>query len=418
VRIVYLNPVAVLGGAERSLLDVMAAIRQREPAARLYLVVGEQGPLVEQAEALGVTTTVLPMPSELQELGNGALGDPGGWRPLLSLARRSAQAGMAARRYAARLGQTVTALRPSIVHSNGIKSHLLTRLAGLTEPAVLWHIRDFLGSRSLLAPALRWAAGTARGAIAISHAVGRDAHNLLPRLPIDVAYNAVDTGYFSPAPGDGKLLDELASLPAAQPATTRIGLVATFAPWKGHKVFLEAAAHLLRRQPQARVRFYLIGGPIYRTRGSQLSESALREKVAELAIADHVGFIGFQEDTAGIYRALDIVVHPSTQPEPFGRTIVEAMACARPVIVSQAGGAVELFTHDYDALGVAPGDARALSSAMNRLMADPESRARLAANARRTAEARFTRKHLGEEIMAVYQRCLNCRRGQELSTHL
>src|SRR5262249_23641679 len=150
--------------------------------------------------------------------------------PLLSLARRGARTGLAARRYAARLGQVMAALQPSIVHSNGIKTHLLTRLAGLTEPAVLWRIPGFFGARRFLARALRWAASTARGAIAISQAVARDANRLLLRLPIDIVYNAVDTDYFAPGPGDGKLLDHLAGLPPADAATIRIGLVATFAP--------------------------------------------------------------------------------------------------------------------------------------------------------------------------------------------
>jgi glycosyltransferase involved in cell wall biosynthesis len=219
-------------------------------------------------------------------------------------------------------------------------------------------------------------------------------------------YNAVDTDHFSPGLVDGRRLDELADLPWAAPSLVRIGLPATFALWKGHEVFLQAAAQVIRQQPQSRVRFYIIGGPIYSTAGSQITKSMLQAKAAALGIKQEVGFIDFQYETADIYRALDIVVHASTQPEPFGRTIVEAMACAKPVIVAQAGGAAELFTHDYDAVGVPPGDARALATAIHRLVQDGDCRSRLAANARRTAVQRFARNRLGPEILKIYQRLL------------
>ena len=108
---------------------------------------------------------------------------------------------------------------------------------------------------------------------------------------------------------------------------------------------------------------------------------------------------------------LDIVVHASTQPEPFGRAIAEAMACARPVIVSAAGGAVELFTPDHDAIGVVPGDPDALAAAIARLAADPALRQRLGENARQTAVERFDRDRLGPQLMAIYQRILKRRAG-------
>ena len=119
---------------------------------------------------------------------------------------------------------------------------------------------------------------------------------------------------------------------------------------------------------------------------------------------DVVGFVPFQLEPAEVYRALDVVVHGSTQPEPFGRTIVEAMACARPVIVANAGGAAELFSDGVDAVGVAPGDPKALSEAILRLAGSPELRRRLGEQARQTAVRRFDRRRVAEEVLAVYQR--------------
>jgi glycosyltransferase involved in cell wall biosynthesis len=242
--------------------------------------------------------------------------------------------------------------------------------------------------------------------IVISRAVELDVRKILGPLPVEMIYNAVDTQLFSPGPGNGRKLDELSGLPLGEPGTVRVGLVATFARWKGHDLFLQAVSQL-GRFPDSKVRFYIIGGPIYSTRGSQYSELELRTMASELGIADRIGLVGFQENPADIYRSLDIVVHASTQPEPFGRTIVEAMACGKPVIVSEGGGARELFTPDQDAVGYPLGDATALSRRIGELIDAPSFRTYLSANARRTAVARFDRTRFGPQILAAYRRFLH-----------
>src|SRR5260370_39372519 len=97
-------------------------------------------------------------------------------------------------------------------------------------------------------------------------------------------YNAVDTDHFSPGLVDGGRLDRLADLPGAARGLVRVGLPATFALWKGHEVFLQAAAQVIREHPQSQVRFYIIGGPIYSTVGSQVTKSMLQAKAAALGI--------------------------------------------------------------------------------------------------------------------------------------
>ena len=253
-----------------------------------------------------------------------------------------------------------------------------------------------------MARVLRWSARRAAGAIAVSDAVRRDAETVLPKLPTTLILNAVDVDHFRPAPGDNQMLDRLAGLPPAPAGTLRVGLVATYARWKGHDVFLDAAAKLRQFRPDP-ARFYIVGGPIYSTQGSQVTEAELRAKCEALGLADAVGFVGFQRDTADVYRALDIVVHASTRPEPFGLTIAEAMACGRPVVVSNAGGAAELFSDGRDAVGVPPGDAAALASALSALLAASTLRQRLAEEARRTAVAQFASGRLSRQILVFYE---------------
>jgi glycosyltransferase involved in cell wall biosynthesis len=148
---------------------------------------------------------------------------------------------------------------------------------------------------------------------------------------------------------------------------------------------------------------------VYRTPGSQYSEEELRACAHTLGLEGHVGFIPFQAEPAGIYRALDGVVHASTRPEPFGMTIIEAMACARAVVVSAGGGAAELVQHGHDALAFSPGDEAGLTEALARLVREPELRARLGEEARRSVLARFTRERYAAQVRDVYTRVLGGR---------
>ena len=407
MRWLFLSPVGVVGGAERTLLDLMDCLRRAAEAPQLGLIAGAEGPLTEQARALGVETRALPLPSELASLGDSQLRGAGAGG-FLRFGTTLARATPSAVGHLVSLQRALRDFRPDLVHSNGLKTHLLAALC-LPGAPVVWHVHDFLGERPLVRRALRVARGRAAAAIANSAAVAEDARRVLGRVPVYPVHNGVDTERFSPGPMDGARLDTLAGLPAAPEGTARVGLVATYARWKGQEVFLQAAARLRERLPSHPVRFYVVGSPVYRTPGSQFSEEELRSTAHALGLGGHVGFIPFQTEPSTIYRALDAVVHASTRPEPFGMTIVEAMACARAVVVSAAGGAAEIVRPGYDALAFSPGDVEALAVALARLVQAPPLRARMGEEARRSVLERFTRERYAAQVRDVYTRVLGAR---------
>ena len=103
-------------------------------------------------------------------------------------------------------------------------------------------------------------------------------------------------------------------------------------------------------------------------------------------------------------RSLDVVVHASTRPEPFGRVIVEGMACGASVVAMNEGGAAELFIDEVDALGCPPRNVAELARVMIRLIDDLGLRARLGSAGRSAALARFDRTRLGQEWAPIYNR--------------
>jgi glycosyltransferase involved in cell wall biosynthesis len=408
-----LNPTGTLGGGERSLLDLLASLRGHDPSIEPHLIACDDGPLLAEAARAGATVELLPMPPVLARAGDSS--DVARWK-LVALGQ-VIRAGIASLRFARTLRTAIAAARPDVVHSNGLKTHLLAGMAPLPGVPLVWHVRDFVSSRPIASMLLARSVRARPTVIAVSRAVADDVRAALRVDPIAVHVipNGIDTDHFAPSlVSEAADLDGLAGLAPAPRGALRVGLVATYARWKGQDLFLRAAgavraaaaAAAAAAASRVTVRFYIVGGPIYRTTGSQFRSDELIDLARQVGLGDVVGLIPFQPDPAPVYRALDVVVHASTRPEPFGRTIVEAMSCGRAVVVSNEGGAAELIRDGHDALAFRPRDAGSLAAAIVRLLEDPALRARLGAAARRAAVERFDRRRLGAAVGAVYQRLL------------
>ena len=389
-RVALLAASGQLGGAERMVLE----------AARAWMALGwspavvalEDGPLLSAARDLGVEALAMPAPA-----GMARLGDAGGPRSatLLSLARVAGSLPS----YVRRLARALDDWQTEVIHSHGIKTHVLSALLPRRRP-VIWHLHDYVGARPLSASILRRLAHRADLLIAVSQSVAADTDSWLRRgPPVAVVLNAVDTDRFTPV-GPVADLDAMAGLLPAPAGTVRIGLPATFATWKGHDEFLQAAA-----STASTVRAYVIGGAEYRTRDSQWTGDALRRRIAELGLAGRAALTGVVDDMPSVYRSLDVVVHASTRPEPFGLVIVEAMACGRFVLATRTGGAAELFNSGVHAAGVEVAGAATLGTALRQWLADPAGRAAIAGRARTHAVDHFSRtifaRALGQAVAPV-----------------
>lgn len=182
------------------------------------------------------------------------------------------------------------------------------------------------------------------------------------------------------------------------------GILGQLQGWKGQKVFLEAAARVLAARPDARA--WVIGSA---PAGGEAYAEELYELARRLGIADRVIFTGFVADVPGYLQLLDVVVHASTYPEPFGRVIVEAMLAGRAVVASDAGGPREIIVPGRTGLLVKPRDATALSAAILRLADDAAFRAELARAAVGEARRRFSATQHARQVEEIYRRTLSGR---------
>jgi glycosyltransferase involved in cell wall biosynthesis len=373
LRVVVLDHCARLSGGELALLDLLPALQE---TAEFHVILGEDGPIASRLARLGVSVEVLTMPETARGLPRDQV------RP----GRLPLRSALSSARHTFRLAQRLWRLQPDLVHANSLKACLYggaaSRLAGIP---VIWHMRDRIAEDYLPAPAVRLIRTLAR------------------RLPTAVLANSSAT--LATLPG---VSGTIAPTPVAINGTTvqqrghsgplRIGMLGRLASWKGQHVFLEAFARAFPKGTQQAV---IIGSSLF------VQDDAygvdLGRLAAQLGIADRVTFCGFREDVAAELSQLDILVHASVVPEPFGRVVVEGMAAGLPVIATSQGGPAEIIENEVNGLLVPPNDIAALARALRQLAAQPELRRTLGAAARHRARD-FTPDAIAATVISTYLR--------------
>lgn len=368
IRTGILLPSAQLGGAERSLLTFLKVAHGRSIDA--VVILPREGPLGEKLSELGVPWRVVPMPRSLLSLSR-----QNSWHTLAMMTKISYQGPG----YLWRLVREMRGIKPDVIYTNGIKGHILGALLHpLVQAGVVWHLRDVWGG--LLSGFL--ADHAADLIIANSRSTATALQKCMKRRgKVVVIHNAVDTEEFFP---EGPVAD----LGALGQHRYKVGLAAVYARWKGHALLLAAAERIKTEFPSAG--FYFIGGSIYDTVGERGYEKELRQLVEEKGLGDCVAFTGFQTEMAPWYRAMDIVVNASILPEPFGRTLLEAMSCGKPVVGPNQGGIPEFVRPGENGLLYEMGNAEAFAEAILTLLRNPDLRDQLGVSGRETAMQRFS----------------------------
>jgi glycosyltransferase involved in cell wall biosynthesis len=276
------------------------------------------------------------------------------------------------------------ARRFDVVYANSQKAFVAAAVAApLARRPLIWHLRDILSSDHFsytnVRLVVRLANWLASRVIANSRATaeafiggGGDARK------VRVVYGGVD-----PAPFDAVEAIDVGGVRRALGvgAAPLVGVFSRFHPWKGQHVVVEALA----RVPGAHAVF--AGDALF---GEQEYVEAVARRAGELRVSDRVHLLGFRPDVPRLMRAMDLVVHPSVGPEPFGRAIVEAMLAGRAVVATRAGGAPEILQHEVTGLLVAPGDPIGLADALAALLQDAPRREAMGRAGADSARRRFS----------------------------
>lgn len=169
-----------------------------------------------------------------------------------------------------------------------------------------------------------------------------------------------------------------------------VGNFSRLSPWKGQHVLIEALVHC-----PLDVTAIFIGDALF---GEHDYVKQLHERVKALGLEERVRFLGFRSNIAQLMAVCDLVAHTSTRPEPFGRVIVEAMLCKRPIVATQSGGATELVEPGINGFLVPPNAPQQLAQVITNCRNQPEHTTTIAHHARDTASRRFHLTNINQQI--------------------
>jgi len=392
LRIVFLegSQGGVTGGSLTGLLPILTALRRAgdEP----HLVVREPKRVAAELAARGVPVTVVPrrrVPKEHRLQGAPAYERAKRRRSLasaMSAARTLAVLAAETLPSALALARVFRRLRPDVVHlGNGFRNNadgiLAARLAG--RPSVC-HVKGFERHGAVertLAPLV--AAGVCMSEAIRVHCLAAG----VSAPAMHVVPDALDPADFRPA----RAADAVRAALGIAGRAPVVGVVGQIQEWKGQHVALEAVDRLRARFPGI---VCLVVGGVRRARGNEGAADRyaerLRETVAGRGLADAVRFLGERQDVPDLVGALDVLLHTSIRPEPFGRVVLEGMALARPVVAARGGGIPDIVVDGETGFVVPPGDASALADAVAALAADPERAAAMGRRGQARLESQFS----------------------------
>jgi glycosyltransferase involved in cell wall biosynthesis len=244
---------------------------------------------------------------------------------------------------------------------------------------------------------------------------------LTPRLGASIAISEVcrehmaRTGFRTPRIEviyDGIDLDRTS---AAAPATVRgalglgprdtvLGMIGNVRQWKGQHVFVEAFASLAQNRPE--LRGLIVGGWSSHDREYH---DRITGRIEELGLTDRLRLLGFRNDVPDLLQAMDVVVHASTSPEPWGMVLVEAMAANRPVVATAMGGPPEMLDHGRCGELVPPEDAQAMARSIARYLDDPAYRTETVKRARARVEERYQLRDTVARTAALFDQVARAR---------
>jgi glycosyltransferase involved in cell wall biosynthesis len=393
IRVLFLDHTAKIGGGEIALVNLVRNLDRDlvEPIVLLYA----DGPLVERLKG-HAEIHILP----ISESVGSAKKDQLGWR--------SAFRCKAAFLTTVHIWKVACFIRRSgvdLVHTNSLKADIIGGAAArLVGVPVVWHVRDRIEDDYLPAPVVRLfrllASAIPNFIIANSWATLATLNLKTGPRGVAISSGVVMTDRSSVVHDGCEVSDRQSG--QQQDELVRIGLIGRISPWKGQHIFLQAAALLRRNYPNTR--FEVIGAPLF---SEHEYEAQLHELAKALELEDIVDFAGFVEDVPRRIDRLDILVHASTLPEPFGQVIIEAMAAEKPVVATEGGGASEIVVNGVTGLLVPMGDAAKMAEAIGRLIDNPELAASMGRNGRQRVIDQFTIQETARMVEAVYREVLS-----------
>jgi glycosyltransferase involved in cell wall biosynthesis len=382
VKVLYLDHTSLVSGAQRALLDLLSCLPEDvEP-----VLLCPEGPLADAARALGI---------EVLEFA-GTAGS------LRLHPRNTLKATTEILRSGRALTRVVRETGASVIHANSLRAGLIAASArGARKVPRVVHVHDALPASRSAAVVRRVLQSRLTAAITISEYTTANYAPSGSKQPIYMLSNPIDVDRFDP----GVMSRDEARTRLGLPRDSELlGHVAQITPWKGQDIAIKALKELHETHPNARL--LIVGEAKFVDRATRYDNVAYLESlhslVNELDLERHVEFWGERDDVSVVMRALDVLVAPSWE-EPFGRSIIEAMAVETPVVATNLGGPAEFIQDGIDGIVLPPRDLERWGDALRRLFDDAAARQALAERGSSKVRARYDRRNYAIRVINAYE---------------
>ncbi len=288
---------------------------------------------------------------------------------------------------------------PDIIQTHNIKSHFLVRTSGLWQRRVWLAFHHGYTTEDFKMRCYnqldRWSLRASSHIVTVCGAFADQLTAIgIPRQRITVRHNSV-VPFAAVSPQAARQLRELA-VPADNCAV--LLCVGRLSSEKGHVDLIRALGRLRRDWADDLFHLVIVGdGP-----ERQRIEAACIEE----GVTNRVTLAGLKSDVRPYYAMADLVVLPS-HSEGSPNVLLEAMAAGVPVLATRAGGIPEIVRDEETAVLIDRHDVAAMAAAIHRLLHDPETRRRVAENARTLALSEYSPDAYRRALVGVYQRLLN-----------
>jgi len=375
--ILYLDNAGLMGGAQRTLVSILAHLDRSRFEPSLVAPAGSE--LEKAARDLGVEVHNIELKRFHRTINPAKL-----TAYLIDLKLKAKQ-----------LRDLLRTHSFDIVHANSNIAAFYLANAPRGREKRIWHSRDLVAIKMIKRQLL----GGTDVTIAISNAVKR--HLIAEGVPeerIRTIYNGID-----PASAVGTSIRSELGLPADAVVFT---LIAFFYEWKGHKDFIFAFQKLLERQPEARA--LIVGSDLF---GDNKRYAQSVEKLATMIFKnEELRLVGRREDVNNIIASSDVILCCSTA-EPFGRVYLEAFANGKPVISYEGGAASEIIQPGVSGVLTKAGAIHELTDAMEKFVTDREYRESFAGAI--TLDEKFNIIHGIRNMENLYDELLEARSSEE-----
>jgi len=206
---------------------------------------------------------------------------------------------------------------------------------------------------------------------------------------IEVIYDGIDTVRHSPEVSGKPFEKEL----GVEDGDILIGMIGRINRWKGQDYLVDVAREVILLDPRA---IFVIVGDAYK--GEEILVERLKEQLASKNLKGRVFLLGFRKDVSEIHSALDIYVHPSIWPEPFGLVVAEAMSSGKPVVANNLGGVKEMIVNGQTGFLVNPNDRTQMVEAILKLVRDRELRESMGQAGRKRIIEKFSKEDFKKKM--------------------